>query len=232
LNRKLILAQNTIPCGSTSHFYTHFTLHDSYTCEYFIFGTPREPSLEDPLEESFAKFEFDLDLDMIHEQDKALLDPTPNMWTENGEEENQEQIEPSPILNWSNDKEVSTEAHSFITIPLETQHEPLASSFQCLEEPSYVEIFKVSCTVRCKYRNRYTKKIFRSKLLRYIRWRNILPERYHILKKKGWKGLVGQPYKQGRCNIFFIFIFRTLFLSHFIFIILFFVILFFILFCF
>jgi hypothetical protein len=40
LNRKLILAQNTIPCGSTSHFYAHFTLHDSYTCEYFIFGTP------------------------------------------------------------------------------------------------------------------------------------------------------------------------------------------------
>jgi hypothetical protein len=40
LNRKLILAKNTIPCRSTSHFYAHFTLHDSYTCEYFIFGTP------------------------------------------------------------------------------------------------------------------------------------------------------------------------------------------------
>jgi hypothetical protein len=186
----------------------------------------REPSLEDPLEESFAKFEFDLDLDMIHEQDKALLDPTPKMWTENGEEENQEQIEPPPILNWSNDKEVSTEAHSFITIPLETQHEPQALSFQCLEKPSYVEIFKVSCTVRCKYRNRYTKNFFRSKLLGYIRWRNILPEGYHILKKKGWKGLVGQLYERGRCSNFFIFIFRTLFLSHFIFIILFFVILF------
>jgi hypothetical protein len=48
----------------------------------------REPNLEDPLEESFAQFEFDLDLDMIHEQAKALLDPIPKMWTENGEEEN------------------------------------------------------------------------------------------------------------------------------------------------
>jgi hypothetical protein len=39
----------------------------------------REPTLEDPLEESFAQFEFNLDLDMIHEQAKALLDPTPKM---------------------------------------------------------------------------------------------------------------------------------------------------------
>jgi hypothetical protein len=93
----------------------------------------REPSLEDPLKESFAQFEFDLDLDMIHEQAKALLDPTPKMWTENGEEENQEQIELLPILNWSNDKEVSTEAHSLITIPLETLYEPQASFFQCLK---------------------------------------------------------------------------------------------------
>jgi hypothetical protein len=59
----------------------------------------REPSLEEPLEESFAQFEFDLDLDMVHEQAKALLDPTPEMLIENGEEENQEQIEPPPILN-------------------------------------------------------------------------------------------------------------------------------------
>jgi hypothetical protein len=80
----------------------------------------REPSLEDPLEESFAQFEFDLDLDMVHEQAKALLDPAPEMWTENGEEENLEQIVPPPILNWPNDKKVSTEAHFLITIPLET----------------------------------------------------------------------------------------------------------------
>jgi hypothetical protein len=89
----------------------------------------RKPNLEDPLEESFAQFEFDLDLDMVHEHTKALLDPTPKMQTENGDEENQEQFKPPPISNWSNDKEVSTEAHSFITIPLDTHHEPQASSF-------------------------------------------------------------------------------------------------------
>ena len=64
---------------------------------------------------------------MIHEQAKALLDPTLEMRIENGEEvkeehleqvEGREQIEPPPDL--SNDKEVSTKAHSFITIPLET----------------------------------------------------------------------------------------------------------------
>ena len=45
--------------------------------------TLRKPSLDDPLEESFAQFEFDLNFDMIHEQAKALLDPTPEMRTEN-----------------------------------------------------------------------------------------------------------------------------------------------------
>ena len=92
---------------------------------------------------------------MIHEQAKALLDPTPKMQIEKGETneisfpntssstamlliidnkeeetkehleqvEHWEQIEPP---NLSNDKEVSTEAHSFIIIPLETQHEPQA----------------------------------------------------------------------------------------------------------
>ena len=50
--------------------------------------------------------------------------------------ERREQIEPP--LDSSNDKEVSTKAHSFVTIPLETYHEPPISSFQCLEEPSYV----------------------------------------------------------------------------------------------
>jgi hypothetical protein len=78
----------------------------------------REPSLNDPLEETFAQFEFNLDLDMVHEQAKALLDLTPEMRTENGEEEMKEQIEPPPISNWPNDKEVSTETHPFVTIPL------------------------------------------------------------------------------------------------------------------
>jgi hypothetical protein len=110
---------------------------------------------------------------MICEQAKALLDSTlevqmekektteisspksspsavkpliVNSYEEEGKEEQVKQIEPPPITNLSNDREVSIEAHSFITIPLESQHEPQASSFQCLEEPSYVEIFKESHT--------------------------------------------------------------------------------------
>ena len=35
-------------------------------------------------------------------------------------EEMEEQTEPPPTPNFSNDKEVSIEAHSFVTIPLET----------------------------------------------------------------------------------------------------------------
>jgi hypothetical protein len=141
----------------------------------------REPKLEDPLEESFAQFEFDLDIDVIHEQVKALLDPVPEMRTENGEEEIEEQIEPPPISNWPNDKEVSTEAHSLITIPLETQQIP---SFQCLEEPSYVVIFEDSHTKDHKSRNCVPKWIPRNKD-NYIRWRNILLEGYQFLKKQG-----------------------------------------------
>jgi hypothetical protein len=175
-----------------------------------------EPSMEDPLEESFAQFKFDLDLDMVHEQAKALLDPTPEMRTGNGEEEKKEQFEPLPILNWPNDKEVSTEAHSFVTIPLETQQIP---SFKCLEESSYVEIFEDSHAQNHKSRNRVPKWIPRNKD-NYIRWWNILPEGYLIIKKKGWKGLVGHPYERERCGIFLfsfphrIFIFFLLFYFH------------------
>jgi hypothetical protein len=157
------------------------------------------------LEESFAQIEFDL----VHE---ALLDPAPEMRTENGEEEMKEQIEPPPISNWPNDKEVSTEAHSFVTIPLETYQ---VSSFQCLEEPSYVEIFEESHTKDHKSRNHVPKWIPRNKD-NYIRWLNILPKGYQILRKKGWKGLIGHPYERGRCGIF-IFIFRIAFLIYFLF---------------
>jgi hypothetical protein len=113
-----------------------------------------EPSLKDPLEDSRAQFEFDLDLDMLCEQVEALLDSTPEIRLENGEtteisfpssaaaeeEEKEEhlesvehlkQIEPLSTPNLSNDKEMSTEAHSFITIPFETLHEPQASVLQC-----------------------------------------------------------------------------------------------------
>jgi hypothetical protein len=166
--------------------------------------TFREPNLDDPLEESFAQFEFDLDLDMIYEQAKALLDPTPEMRTENGEEvkeehleqvEHREQIEPPP--DPSNDKEVSIETHSLVTIPLEIYHEPQVLSFQCLEEPSYVEIFKESHTEDHKSMNGVLKWIPRNKV-NYIRWQKILPEGYLILKNKGWKGLVRHPYERGR----------------------------------
>jgi hypothetical protein len=161
----------------------------------------RESSLEDPLEESFAQFEFDLDLDIVHEQAKALLDPAPEMRTGNGEEEKKEQFEPPQILNWPNDKEMSTEAHSFVTIPLETYHSHQVPSFQCLEEPSYVEIFKESHTEDHKSMNRVPKWIPRNKDS-YIRWRNILPEGMDWL----------DTHMSGEGAVFFFFIFRTAFL--------------------
>ena len=74
---------------------------------------------------------------------------------EEEEEEMEEQIEPPP--NPSIDKEVSTEAHSFVIIPLETYHEPPVSPFHCLKEPSYVEIFKETHTKDHKSRNRVPK---------------------------------------------------------------------------
>jgi hypothetical protein len=172
--------------------------HDKFLKKAIRF---KEPSLEDPLEESFAQFEFDLDLDMVHEQAKALLDSAPEMQTGNGEEEKNEQFKPPPILNWPNDKEVSTEAHSFVTIPLKTYHSHQVPSFQCLEESSYVEIFEDSHTQNHKSRNRVPKWIPQNKD-NYIRRLNILPEGYLILKKKGWKGLIGHPYEQGMCGIF------------------------------
>jgi hypothetical protein len=99
-------------------------------------------------------------------------------------EEQVEQFEPPQNSNPSNDKEVSTEAHSFVTIALETYHSLQVSSFQCLEDPSYVEIFEESHTEDHKSRNRVPKWILRNKD-NYIRWQNILLEGYHILKKKG-----------------------------------------------
>ena len=120
---------------------------------------------------------------------------------EEEKEEKVEQIKPLQNSNMSYEKEVSIEAHSLVTIPLETQHEPQVSPFQCLEEPSYVEIFKESRTQDHKSRNRVPKRVLRSKQLGYIRWRNILQEGYQILKKKGWKGLVGHPHDRGRHGI-------------------------------
>jgi hypothetical protein len=117
------------------------------------------------------------------------------------EREHLEQIEPSPISKVSNDKEVSTEAPSFIIVHLETPHEPQASVLQCLKEPSYDKFVKDPCTQGHKSMNHLPKKMLRSKQRGYLRWLHILPEGYQSLKKKGWKGLVGHPNDLGRCRI-------------------------------
>jgi hypothetical protein len=57
------------------HEHAHATT--TISSEEVVEEIVNEPSLEDPLEESFAHLEFDLDLDMIHEQAEALLDSTP-----------------------------------------------------------------------------------------------------------------------------------------------------------
>jgi hypothetical protein len=101
--------------------------------------------------------------------------------------EHEEKIEPPADTSPSNDKEVSTEAHSFIIIPLETHHESKASILQCLKELSYAKILKDLCRQAHKSRNHRPRKIFSSKQVGYLRWGNILPECYQILKKKGWK---------------------------------------------
>jgi hypothetical protein len=110
-------------------------------------------------------------------------------------EEKEEESEPLPIPNLSNDKAVSTKAHYVVTIPLETHHETQVSFLQCLEVLSYAIIFKDLCTEGHKSRNNFPKKIRLSKKIEYLRWRNILPEGYQILKKKRWKGLVGHLYE-------------------------------------
>jgi len=104
---------------------------------------------------------------LVPEQDEALLDSTPEIRPENGEttvisfpntsssaiefEEKGEDLEsvehlehtaPLSNPNSSNDKEMSTEAHSFITISLETFHDPQASVLQCLNKPSSAKILK------------------------------------------------------------------------------------------
>ena len=106
---------------------------------------------------------------------------------EEEKEEQVEQIEPLPTPNLSNDMEVSTETPSFIIVPFETHHETQASILQCLKEPSHAHAQRLKdlCTQDHKSRNHVPKRIFQSKQLGYLRWRNILPEGYQILKKKG-----------------------------------------------
>jgi hypothetical protein len=90
----------------------------------------------------------------------------------NEEKENEEHLEhiaPLPNPNTTNDKEMSTEAHSFITIPLETFLEPQASILKCLKEPSYAKTVKDLCTQPLKSRHHCPKKILRSKHVGYIK---------------------------------------------------------------
>jgi hypothetical protein len=119
-----------------------------------------------------------------------------------------EQIEPPLAPNLSNEKEVSTESPPFIIVPLETHHELQASVLQCLKKPSSPKSLKDRCTQGQKSRNHRPTKILRSKQVGYLRRRPILLEGYQILKKKGWKGLVGHPRDLGRrCKFSFSFYF-------------------------
>jgi hypothetical protein len=77
-------------------------------------------------------------------------------------EEKEEQIEPPPTPNLSSDKELSTEAHSFITIPLETFHEPQVSFIHYLKEPSHSKTLKDQCKQASKSRNHCPRKILLS----------------------------------------------------------------------
>jgi hypothetical protein len=86
----------------------------------------------------------------------------------NEEKEKEEHLEhtaPPPNPNTSNDKEMSTEAHSFITIPLETIHDPQASILKCLKELSYAKTVKDLCTQPRKSRHHRPKKILRVSIL-------------------------------------------------------------------
>ena len=83
--------------------------------------------------------------------------------------ENEEQIEPLPTPNLSNDTEVSTDAPSFIIVRFKTHHETQASFLQCLKVSSYATIFKDLCTKGHKSRNNLPKKIQLNKKVGYLR---------------------------------------------------------------
>jgi hypothetical protein len=200
------------------------------------------------LGECFAQFEFDLDLDMIREQAEALLDSTPKMRIENGEtteisspkssssaakplivdkyeeegkEEQVEHTEPPNNPNVSNDKEVSTEAHSLINFPLEIHNEKLIVTREGIIDSfweidivhGWENIFERHARPKfCKYvPNRFQVKEWSLEDIREVLK---LGEGYIRLKKIGWKGLVGHPSDRGKCGIFFLlFIFCNLFFS-------------------
>jgi hypothetical protein len=57
----------------------------TFGCLEVVKETVNEPSLEDPLEACLAQFGDDLDLDKLLEQADSILDPTPEVQTENWE---------------------------------------------------------------------------------------------------------------------------------------------------
>jgi hypothetical protein len=140
-----------------------------------------------------------------HEYTQVTTTLDEDVIVDNNEEqvENIEQIEhhkkshPPADPNLPSDMEVSTKAPACIAVPFETHQEPKVSSLDCLQEPSYAKILKDLCKQVQKSRNHFPKKILRSKQF-YIRWRNTLPEGYKVLKKKGWKGLIGHQYDRGK----------------------------------
>jgi hypothetical protein len=150
----------------------------------------KEEQIVDDIEEQEEKEEQIENRDQIEQEEQV---------------EHKEKIEPPADTSLSNDKEVSTDAHSFISVPLETHHESKALILQCLKEPLYAKILKDLCRQWHKSRNHRPKKIFSSKQVGYLRWGNILLECYQILKKKWWKGLVGHPHDRGRYGNFLLF---------------------------
>jgi hypothetical protein len=68
---------------SSNPHYEHVQATTALRSEVVFEEIVNEPSLEDPFEESCAQFEFDLDL--VPEQNEALLDSTPEIQPENGE---------------------------------------------------------------------------------------------------------------------------------------------------
>ena len=236
-SQEMARGQYMIDEDGPSNSYREHVQATTFGSEEVVNETINEPSLEDPLEACLAQFGDDLDLDKLLEQANVILDPTPKVRTEYGKttkisfpnssslatepfivdnheeeekEEKVEHIEPPTTPSLSNDKEMSIEAHSFITIPLETRHEPQAPLIQCLREPFYAKTLKDLCKQAGEPRNHHPKKILLSNKVGYFRWRNILPKGYQIIKKKRWKGLVGHPNDRGKCGIFSSFLFFTL----------------------
>jgi hypothetical protein len=124
--------------------------------------------------------------------------------------EHLKQIEPHSTPNLSNDKEVSTEAHSFITIPLVTLHEPQALVLQCLKELSYAKTLMDLCTQGHKSRNHLPKKIIQSKQVGYLRRRTFFQRAIKFERRNGGRDWLDiQMIGEGTVKFLFHFTFHT-----------------------